>query len=258
MMLRLKLIARLPLAKCDTSITPKAFQQRINAHIRDLCEDVPALIRLRASRIELRHELLSTGMWLEFYLEELPQMALQFPTDRSERSLLTDLFLQDVALVEGQQKEIRQRIARAISPAIDPSGNVDVVNIRRRLKKGRNTDGFLLPNGPEPELVSYDNLPKVMPRGLAAQACVRVNWLSPKQAEVTIREVVNLEGDDTISLKPNTRIKLLRLGTHRRPESGRRLQQAMDTNCNLVLRVTVAFNWVSGEPLYLELLDFAE
>lgn len=237
-------------------MTPEALQQRINAHKRELFADIPALTTLRSSRIEWRHELLNTGLSLGFYLQETSQMAIQLPADESERSILTDLFLQEVTLVASQQKAIRQRISRAMSPAVDPSEDNDVLKIRKRLKSTLRDEGFLIPNGPEPERLLCENLPKVLPRGYELEVRVRVNWLNPKKAEVRVREVVNLEGNDTIGLLPNTKINLFRLGAHRRPESGRRLQEAMDTKRELTLQVTVALNWITGEPLYLELVAF--
>lgn len=183
-------------------------------------------------------------------------MALQLPADKSSRFLLTNLFLQDVALVKSQQKGLHTRITRALSSAVDPSADNEVLKIRRRLKSTKRGEGFLVPNGPEPERLHHDSLPKVLPRGYGLEARVRVNWLSPKNAEVTLCEFVNLQGNDTISLTPNTRINLLRPGTHRRPESGRRLQEAMDRNCELTLLVTVALDWITGEPMYLELVAF--
>jgi hypothetical protein len=253
--LRKKLIVCIPLTKCDTSIALNSLQQSIKSHIRDLCSDLPALIHLRASKVELQHKSSSTGLWLEVYLEEIPQMTLPFAVGKSERSVVLDIFLQDVALVQTQQREIRHKILKAISPAVNPSENSDVQNIRKRIQKVRRQDEFLIPSGLDPEHLSHDKLPKVMPRGLSAIARVRVNCLSSKKAVVTVRKLLDYREDSGfIGLLPNTKIDLLRLGTHRRPQTGHHLQQAMDTHQDLTVRVTVALNWASGNPQHLELV----
>ncbi|HEY8907230.1 MAG TPA: hypothetical protein VIM63_14465 [Rhodoferax sp.] len=144
-----------------------------------------------------------------------------------------------------------------MSPAVDPAKDSTVLNIRKRLKGTRRDEGFLIPSGPEPELFLCAYLPKVMPRGIQLTVRARVNWLSPAKAEVTIREVINPLKEDFISRLPPGKMNLLRTGMHRRPASGHRLQEAMDTKCDLLLVVTVALNWVSGEPLYRELVSFA-
>lgn len=252
------LIVRLPLALSGASLTPEALQQRSNAHKRSLYLDLPDLTNLRASSVAVRYEMLGTGLWLGVYLEETNQMELRLPADKSAGSVSTDLFQQDVALVQCEQKKLRHRILRALSPAVDPAADGAVLNIRKRLKRTRRGEGFLIPNGPEPEPILCKNLPKVMPRGIPLNVCARVNWLSPIKAEVTIREVMNPLGDDPISLLPLGKINLVRVGIHRRPASGRRLQEAMDTRRDLLLLVTVAFNWVSGEPLHLELVSFVD
>lgn len=251
------LIVDLPLAALGASLTNNVLQQRINAQKRSLYSDIPSLKNLRASSLVSRYKILETGMWLGFYLEETAQMALQLPADKSAGSMSTDLFDQDVALVEHEQKQIRPRIVRALSPAVDPAEDGTVLSIRKRLKRTHRSDGFLIPSGPVPEPFLCEYLPTVMPRCIQLTVRARFNWLSPSKTEVTIREGINPLGDDFISLLPLGKMNLLRTGTHRRPASGHRLQEAMDTKRDLLLVVTVALSWVSGEPLYLELVSFA-
>lgn len=228
------LVVRLPLAVSGASLAPEALQQRINAHKRSLHSDIPDLNNLRASSVAVRYEMLITGLWLGVYLQETNQMALRLPADKSAGSVSTDLFQQDVALIQGEQKELRHRILRALSPAVDPVADGAVLNIRRRLKGTRRGEGFLIPNGPEPEPLLCENLPKVMPRGVSLNVRARVNWLSPIKAEVTIREVMNPLGADPFILLPLGKINLVRVGIHRRPAAGR------------------------GEPLHLELVSFVD
>jgi hypothetical protein len=141
---------------------------------------------------------------------------------------------------------------------MDPTGNEDIVIIRKRLKRARRDEGFLLPSGPETERVQYDDLPKVMPRGYKAEVRVRVNWINRKSAEVLILDAVDLKGASRDDLPRGTKIKLIREGTQKRPSSGLRLLEAMDQKRDLTLAVTVALNWVSGEPIFLELTDYVD
>lgn len=255
---RSKLITQLPLAALNTSLTEKELDKRVASLIRELYEDVPALKMLRASRMQDRREPQSTGLCLGIYLDETAQIGIQYPGDKSERPLVTDLFLQEVELVERQQKAIRQQLSRAVSPAVNPAGNAAVVSIRKRLKRTRRDEGFLLASGPEPERVHYGDLPKVMPRGYEANVRVRVNWISPKTAEVLIFDAVDPKGSKRNDLPCGTRIKLIREGKQMRLASGPRLLEAMDQKHDLLLKVTVALNWISGEPLFLELVNFAD
>lgn len=138
---------------------------------------------------------------------------------------------------------------------MNPSENIDVQVIRKRIKKVRLHDEFLIPSGLDPEPLRHDKLPKILPRGFDVTTRVRVNWLNPRKAEVTVREVLDhQEGNGFIGLLPNTKIDLLRFGPHRRSQTGHQLQQAMDTHQDLTLRVTVALNWSSGKPQHLELV----
>lgn len=251
-------VTRLLVAAMGSSMTSEARLKRINARMGELTEDVPALRSLRASKIMTLNELSDSGMYLGVHLEETPQMSLSLPTEKSEQSVLTDLFLQDIERVKSEQEKIGQQISRAMSPALDPSSDNKMSKIRRRLKSNRGKDGFLVPNGPEPEVLHIDSLPKVLPRGYGLETLVRVNWLSPKKAEVTVHAAINVEGGDTMRLLPNTKLELMRSGIHRRPESGRRLQQAMDTKRDLKLSVTLTLSWASGEPQYLELVAFVD
>lgn len=250
------LITRLPLAAPGASLTPNALQQRRNAHVRTLYSDIPVLKNLRASSVVARYEMLEKGFWLGLYLEETTQMALQLPGDKSVGSVSTDLFLQDLALVQREQKQIPNQIIRALNPAVDPAEDDTVLKTRKRLKGNRRDEGFLIPSGQEPVLFLCGPFPKVMPRGIQLTVRARVNWLSPIKAEVTIREVIQPLGDDSIKKLPLGKMNLYRIGVHRRPESGQRLQKAMDTKRDLLLVVTVAFDWASTEPVYLELVSF--
>jgi hypothetical protein len=244
------------LAVSGASLTPDALQQRSNAHRRSLYSDIPDLKNLRASSVVTRYEMFGTSLWLGVYLEETTQMALRLPVNESAGSVSTDLFQQDVALVQREQRQLRHRILSALSPAVDPAADGVVLIIRRRLKATRRGEGFLIPNGPDPEPLVCKNLPRVMPRGIPLKVRARVNWLNPIKAELTIREVMNPLGVDPVSLLPRGKMNLHRVGMHRRPAAGRRLQEAMDTKRDLLLLVTVAFDWASGEPLYLELNSF--
>lgn len=254
--LRIHLITRLPLAMLGASLTRNALLQRSNAHISSLYSDIPALKNLRASSVVARYVTLITGLCLGVYLEETAQMALPLPVDKSAGSVSTDLFEQDLALVRREQGQIRNQIIRALNPAVDPAEDDTVLKIRKRLKGNRRDEGFLIPSGPEPVLFLCGPLPKTMPRGIQLTVRARVNWLSPNKAGVTIREVIQPLGDDSIKKLPGGKMDLYRIGVHRRPESGQRLQKAMDTKRDLLLVVTVAFDWASTDPVHLELVSF--
>lgn len=255
---RSKLITRLPVAALNASLTKEVFDEKVAALIRDLYIDLPALKTLRASRLVERRENLITGLCLGIYLDETEQMSMPYPGDRFARAAVTDLFLQDLEMVEQQQDAIRNKVSKAISPFIDPAGDAAVVRIRRRLKRTRRNESFLLPIGPEAEVIQHDKLPKILPRGYLVNVRVRVNWIAPKFAEVLILEAFDLEGSNRSDLPRGTKIKLIREGTLRRQESGSRLLEAMDGKRVLSLKVTMAINWISGEPSFLELIEFLD
>lgn len=255
---RQHLVVRLPLAALGASMPPETLMQRIQNKKSELFLDIPIFSGLRSSVLVMHHEVCSTGVWLGVYLVETNQMSLQFPANDLKRPQLNDLFSQEFELVKKQQATIEQRVLKAISPAIDPTMDNEIQNLRKRLKRTRRDEGFLLASGPEPERFSCDNLPKVMPRGFELEVRVRINCLSRNKAEVTVREVMNQEDDGTVYITPNRKIDLLRQGAHRQPASGQRIQEAMDTRRDLKILVTVALNWIDGQPLYLELVDFID
>ena len=91
-----------------------------------------------------------------------------------------------------------------------------------------------------------------------AKIRVRVNWIGPKAAEVFILEAHDLEGSNRYDLPCGTRSKMIREETQKRLASGPRLLEAMDKKHDLSLRVTVALNWISGEPIFLKLVNFVD
>jgi hypothetical protein len=249
-------VTRLPIMKCDISMAPEVLKRRVDEHIKELAADIPALKNLQASRLETVYETQTAGLYLKVFIEELPQLSLLLHSARSAGSELTDLFLQDVDRIKSDQGKIRQRRIQAQNPAIDPFEDGQISTVRKRMRKVRCRGETLIPTGPEPEQCRHDDLARVLPRGDEIVVIASVKWLSPLAAQVLVHSVIDFEGDGVCRLAPDTVIELRRIQRHRRQESGGRLQQAMDTRRQLKLRVSMAFDWASGDPKHLELVDF--
>ena len=212
-----------------------------------------ALKSLKASEIDLSFEPTATSVYLTAFLLESPQRFLPCGTHGGDTD---DIFMQDVTRVMLEQQGIEDRIALAISAAVSPIGNPEVIEIRRRVQIPKRQGPVIIWTSPESTTLPLSDLPKVLPLGSKSSVRVRVNTLTTPWAEVVLLEDLAISVPYVI--EQGTIVTLKRTADHCRPISGARLQYAMDTKECLEVEVAVVHGWKNGEPTCLELIGFVE
>jgi hypothetical protein len=251
---RKQLISRRPFAPDGASIAALNWIERLNTLQGELTSEVPCLKSLKASVLQLNFEPSSTHVWLAAYLVEPPQPSLNFRSSAGD----ADLFEEDCARAREDLSSIESRMTLAISPGIDPSGDIDIVTTRERLKKSLRSGPVVTWSTSESETLPLQQLPSVLPVGASKSVPVQVLSMSKIWAKVVLLEDIYVELTELFRIERGSIMKLTRRGEFREAESGAILQNAMDGPAPLMVEVVVVLDWSSGKPQELELTGFAQ
>lgn len=246
-------IASRPFAAIGTAIRTNKWNTRLEKLHAQLLTDIPSLKSLKASEIDLSFEPTATNVNLTAFLLETPQRSLPSGNYLDGND---DLFIQDVNRVMVDQQGIEDRITLAISPTANPTGNPEIIEIRRRVRTPKTQGPVIIWTAPESTTLPLFERPKVLPLGSKSTVHVRVNTLTASWAEVVLLEDLPISTPNVI--KRGTTITLKRAGEHGRPPSGARLQYAMDTKADLEVEVAIVLEWENGKPACLELIRFVD
>jgi hypothetical protein len=251
-------ITSLILVPKGTSMSADALKKRVKLHLNEICADIPKLKSLSTSEVELGQTHSSTGLTLDFFLVEIPQLSLPYPRGVNKNGNPTDMFLQDVKAVREHQISISGKFHLVLGPQTNPLDDRFVQRIRRRIKRMKSGGILVIPSGPVSMVLNVPVTPMVLPLAVPVSVHVVVKCIFPNKAEIETVESTALQGEFARQIAPRTKFLLKRVGIHSGPASGQRLQLAMDNKTTLVLNVLVALDWVTGQPKYLELIEFSD
>lgn len=252
-------IQTFPIAPLDVIVESAFIDQRYAEHIREFQRSVPEILSLKSSRLLIHTESTNVGFFKHLSLEEIPQLSLPLQERRSVKNATNDLYLQEVQRIKEAVRNSKFKDRLACNSALNPVDDTDTQFRRTRLRKNRRSEGLFTYLGNENPIPLPNHLPRVQPRALYVSITALVKVLHKSYAEIKIIEI----HDD--SLAPtfrtrllNTQFDLKQVGRHRNLETGTTLLKAVYTSQPLVMTTRLAVSWTTGEPAFLELVEFTQ
>jgi hypothetical protein len=260
-------ITRLPLAEPGQRV-PKEVVERIESeHLRNLKDDVPVLDHLRASTLSTDYELTNEGLKLLVLLKESDQVPIAFASGLPGRAQTTaDPYMEDVADARRQMAQVAGRIVIACSGAASPlDGTKDTpqapstATVRRRVLRGLDQGGVLVPGLPDARPLFVDTPPSTLPQAVPVTITARVKRLETETAFLVGVRLVDAKGSGlTLKAAASKEFAMTRPGPFQKVAPGTVLQVAMDSDARIRLDVLAALDWASGAPVAFELVRLPE
>lgn len=231
------------------------IKRRSDAKLKEFQRDFPIVKELKASVLQLQSEATDKGLIQHICLQSNHQYLLPFAGGAFSANGEADAFLREVASLRKAVEGAPFQVFLASSPGVDPASHPDIADKRQSAKDNMRVDRTqFLHTG---QFGLEQEMPMVQPRGQALVITVQVKRLERSSAKVKVLDTqsgLSISGDKYQLRGRN--LTLRRIGTHKSSDSGQKLQFAMDTLQELKLSVTLAVNWQSGTPAYLEFNDF--
>jgi hypothetical protein len=246
------LLSKRHIAHTGTTLTEEAWQHRQAKITEELKTDMPALRRLRASRLEFAYEIEAATLQILVFLKEIPQLNLQFGSRLDAKG---DIYLQDLEEVHRNQRSILELYERAYKSTVDPAQDERIQELRQRLADSSTAGQIHVHTSVVGEAYRFSDLPKHLPNTREFQILAKV--LELRIGEVTIVTYQNLpkHPGEPILFRSGSKIICYRSAACRHVMISTRLQTAMDLKISINLIVVVERSWIDGRPSRITLVD---
>jgi len=246
------LLFKREIAQTGATLSEAAWQHRQAQITEELMIDIPALRRLRSSRLEFSYKFEATALQILIFLTEAPQLNLQFGR-RLDAS--GDIFLQDVDNVRENQRSLLESYERAYKSATDPAQDERIRDLRQRLADSSSAGHIHIHNTVAGETYVFGDLPKYLPNTRELQIQAKVIEL--RVGEVTIVPYHGLPTDPEVPflLQHGSKVNCYRSAACRQVTIGTRLQTAMDLKVAITMVIVVERSWIDGRPSRVTLVE---
>jgi hypothetical protein len=241
------LFARRPMLNIGTITSDVDWESRKDDFYDILRIQFP-LGQLRASEVIFDYATSKSGVDIRAFLQRSAQGLLWLS---ESENFASDPFEEDVRLIKGAAKNIREKFEAALKGSDDPALNPNLARRRALMVQSRPEKNLLLFSRPEGEWMPLGEVPKRMPHALVAEANFCVEQIRRDVCRVRALNLkISADGP------PETRefrtrhlqgkVDLYREDCAKGEIAGAVFSKALETGVLVRARVQLAFSWVDG------------
>ncbi len=249
---RTHLLSKRDIAHTGTTLTDEAWQHRKAQITEELKIDMPALRRLRSSRLEFAYQIEATTLQVLVFLNETPQLNLQFGSRLDPKG---DVYFQDVNNVLENQRSLLESYERAYKSTADPTQDERIRDLRQRLANSSTAGQVHIHTTVAGEPYEFEGLPKHLPNTREFQITAKVIELRVAEATIVLHDNLPKEPGESVLLQSGSKIICYRSTACRHVMIGTRLQTAMDHKIEINMIIVVERSWIDGRPSRITLVD---
>lgn len=260
MPLREAYLCGVPFSVADVLLSEDEESRRKLAFVDDFKLQCPCTGNLTGSRLTTKLLPHASGVTLQFWLAETPQMQIAMsPPSSADKGVLTnDCFTNDATMAMRELAASAALMERAISPVRSGdevrASTLQGAQVRQIRKRARSRRGILIPTRSGKGVLFSPKPPKVFPFGVSIFVKAKISALFPDSVELLDGSFQEPIHADLVGLTLPGRMLMSRPTGEKFSKSAVVLTSAMDAGLNMTFEVAVCFDWADAKPESLELI----